>query len=92
MHTRLERMLACILLMGVFLVCVSPAADLDDCSLCYDQVASAISWLVGALLLLGGCFMGAPSSNRLRLAFVPDGTLFYPLDSARIDLIGNRRI
>ena len=91
-HTRLERVLAWILLIGVFLICVSPAVDLDDCSLGSDQVVSALTWLLAAVLVVVVQGKREPDSHRLRLAFVPDGTPLSPLDSGRIDLIRNRRI
>lgn len=77
----------------VFIVCVSPAVDLDDCcSLRSDQLSSLIYLVFGALMILAAKMNPSGSPRRQTSAFLPDRRAFCPDEGSLLDLVGTRRI
>ncbi len=91
-HTRLTYVLSWLLMIAVFLICVSPAVDLDDCSPSPDQAASLWFWFLSILLLLTIKIRNREQSTPVRRAFVNDESGVLPSYATVVDLTGARRI
>ena len=91
-HSRLKHILAWILLAVVFLVCVAPGVDLDDCSPCMDHAASLLVWLIAAFLALVIPIGGANEWSPLRSAVAVATFRSSLREPHLLDLLSVRRI
>lgn len=92
-RTMIRNILAWVLLATVFLVCISPFADLEDCALRSQRSASLFFWLLASAIFMLVMFMRCElRSSPVYLAAIqrnttwlrPDTDLLTELQTLRV--------